>query len=131
MMQSWTIKLPVAIQVNHKTRFALNLNQYRNAHFHVLNKAKSVFHTEVGALIKHLPYMDQAKISYVFYCKTSRDQDVANVCSIVDKFFCDTLVDYKKLPDDSWRYVPGVEYIFGGIDPKDPRVEATVTKLGT
>lgn len=129
MTDNWLIELPTFIQVNHKTRFPLNLNHYRNAHFHVLNKAKSLFHEQVKPLVAHLPYIEHIKISYVLYCKTKKDQDVANVCCIVDKFFSDTLVEAKRIPDDCWKNLPGVEYVFGGIDPKNPRVEATVYKL--
>ena len=96
--------------------FSLNLNQYRNAHFYKLNNAK----IEYKAIIK---------LTYVVYPKTSREFDISNVCSIVDKFFSDALVELGKLPDDNFKYIPEISYKIGEKDKDNPRVEIIIETL--
>lgn len=123
----WIISLPITIPVSKKNKFSLNLNQYRNTHFQILNKAKVNFHTAVAALIKHLPFIESCGITYTLYVPTKRRVDISNICSVVDKFFCDTLVESGKLADDNFQVVRSVSYQFGGVDSLNPRVEARIT----
>ena len=123
----WIISLPITIPVSKKNKFSLNLNQYRNTHFQILNKAKVNFHTAVAALIKHLPFIESCGITYTLYVPTKRRVDIRNICSVVDKFFCDTLVESGKLADDNFQVVRSVSYQFGGVDSLNPRVEARIT----
>lgn len=122
----WTISLPLKIVVSKSTTFYLNLNEYRNANFHILNKAKVNFGGLIRPLLKDLPAMEACSLGYTLFPATKRKCDVSNICSIVDKFFSDTLVDAGKIPDDNYEIVLGVQYLFGAVDPKDPRVEVTI-----
>lgn len=126
----WTIHLPIKVPVSKKRDFTLNLNQYRNTHFQVLNKAKVSFEEVVGPLLKGVPRLGECELSYVLFVPTRQLCDVANICSIVDKFFSDTLVSKGKLEDDNYTIVPRVTYSFGGIDKIHPRVEVTVIPAG-
>ena len=125
----WLINLPGTVE-GGSSRFILNLNNYRNTHYHLLNKAKVTFDSVVADKIKHLPKISKCRISYRLFVKSKRRIDTSNVCAIVDKFFCDTLVNHKKLDDDSYEYVTETRYIFGGIDKDNPRIEAMIIPVG-
>lgn len=120
------IQLPLYVQVTNKTRFYLNLNQYRNAHYHTLNKAKTMFKEAILDQVRALPQMDKIGLVYTLYPRTKQLCDVSNVCSIVDKFLSDVLTECGKIPDDNYQYISKVSYKFGSIDPINPRVEVSI-----
>lgn len=126
----WTINLPLAVQVSTKKWWMLNLNVYRNANFRTLDKAKKEFTDRVKPLLKDIPTLERALIVYSLFTPTKRLVDTANVCSVVDKFFCDTLVSAGKLEDDNCKVLPIIAFRWGGIDTKNPRVEATIHSIG-
>ena len=110
-------------------RIYLNLNVYRNLHPQLNNQAKVAFNKVMKKQILALPELPSLVIiRYVFYPGTKRIADTMNVCSIVDKFFCDALTHFKVIPDDDYRYVLGAGGIFGGIDRENPRVDAHIIK---
>lgn len=123
---TWKVVLPLKITVSGKP-FYLNLNQYRNAHYHTLNKAKVSFAELVTPLLTGIPFMDSCHFKYVYYSASHRESDISNICSVVDKFFSDTFVAAGKLIDDNYNYLKKVTYVFGGIDPTNPRVEVFIT----
>lgn len=126
----WTVKIPLAVQVSSKKWWKLNLNEYRNTHHTVLNKAKTEFGERVGPLLKEIPKLDRILIVYSLFTPDKRRVDTSNVCSVVDKFFSDTLVHAGKLEDDNCRILPIVAFRFGGVDTNNPRVEATIHSIG-
>ena len=101
--------------------FILNLNNYRNTHYHVLNKAKQTYTEELN--LDHLPSYIKIQVRLVVYAKNKRKFDLDNVCSIHAKFFLDSLVKANKIPDDSYDCVTRLVYEFGGICKDDPRVD--------
>lgn len=128
------LSLPYKLNLGHKRDgkpnvFYLNLNQYRNAHYHILNKAKIVFKEEVSKSILSLPSLNEIELTYTLYPPSHRDMDVANVCSIVDKFFCDALVELGKLSDDCYKFLGKVRYEFGKVDKMNPRVDVHIEEL--
>jgi hypothetical protein len=65
--------------------------------------------------IPHLgngPFM----LEYVYYHGNNRKVDVANTCSIIDKFTCDAISESGLWPDDNIDYVKEVQYKWGGVD---------------
>ncbi len=122
----WQVHLPIKVKLAAKNYFYLNLNQYRNAHYHTLNKAKTLFTESVLPLLKDIPPLIKCSLQYTYYAPSKRDVDVSNVCSIVDKFFSDTFVEAGKLIDDNYKYLDEVTYLFGGVDPQNPRVTVTI-----
>lgn len=122
----YAIQLPLYVQVTNKTRFYLNLNQYRNAHYHTLNKAKVMFKESILDQVKDLPRMERIKLSYTLYPRTKQLCDVSNVCSVVDKFLSDALTECGRIPDDNYNHIAEVSYKFGSIDPINPRVEVSI-----
>jgi len=127
----WTIELPTFIEygVKKPKKFHINLNNYRNATFHLLSDMKVRFSELVAHRVAHLPPMEQIRISYFLMTGTKRTPDVANVCSIVDKFFCDVLTKQGVIPDDNPIHLSMVAYGFGGYEKGNPRVEAIIEKL--
>lgn len=117
--QSWTIEVPTSLQLKNGKVY-LNLNWYRNANFHILNKAKITFAELVSKKLTHLPKFEMVHLDYEIFAGTAREFDVANVGSIVDKFFSDTLVGVCKLEDDNYNVVLSARYRFGGISKGNP-----------
>ena len=123
------ISLPLSVQISRDEKFILNLNNYRNAHFQVLNKAKKLYTEQVFlALGKHRFY-GGCQITYTLYQPTNRRVDISNPLSIIDKFACDALVGFGVLPDDSNKYVQSVRFQWGGVDKNNPRVEMEIKSL--
>lgn len=125
-MNAHVVVLPISIRTGKKKTFALNLNQYRNAHYFTLNKAKQLFQDEVMPAILLLPRMSGVKLTYTLFMGTNRAADLSNICSIVDKFFCDALVNGNRLPDDNLGLIDSIDYRFGGVDKGRPRIEVTL-----
>lgn len=119
------IDLPLKLGLGRKN-YALNLNVYRNAHYQVLNHMKVSFTELIEPEVQKLPELNKAVLSYSYYPGSMRLSDTANVCSIVDKFFCDALVKAGKLPDDNYNYVPKVTYAIGNVDKDNPRVTVSI-----
>lgn len=109
--------------------FTLNLNQYRNALYHLLNDSKIAFKEYMQEQIKQLPEIKDTalySVTYTVFAGSNRLFDVSNICCIVDKYFMDALVEEGKIPDDNYKIVPKVIYSFGAIDKDNPRVEIEI-----
>lgn len=117
------IILPLRINVSKNKLFRLNLNQYRNAHYQVLNNAKRNFEQFVSALDIKEKFTQPVEITYIIYPPTKRKYDISNIGSIVDKFACDALVKCGVLIDDNYEYVVRITYKHGGVDKENPRAE--------
>lgn len=122
----WKIDLPIRIPITKNVNFSLNLNAYRNAHYQTLNKAKVTFKQIVSPFLVSIPQFETCEFIYTLYPKTNRLCDVANICSVVDKFFSDAFVENGHLKDDNYTYLPKVTYLFGSIDKLNPRVEVLI-----
>lgn len=125
----WTISVPLSVPVSKRKFFSLNLNIYRNAHYQVLNKAKTAFTDSVITRLKKIPVQEKITLTYTIFLPNKRKADISNIGSIVDKFFSDALVDAGVIPDDNYTYLTHVQFFFGGIDRIDPRVEVTITPI--
>jgi len=125
--EQFVVNLPLSVKVSSKAKFILNINNYRNAHYHVLNKAKIEFADMIRPIIEQLPKLSTVNIHYQVYPKDNRLFDISNVCSIVDKFFCDVLQECAVIENDNYNYVKHISYSFGNVDKKNPRVVAIIT----
>lgn len=94
-----------------------------------LNKAKVNFKLEMEEQIRALPIFKKVRLTYVMYPATKHLTDIGNVCSVVDKFFADALVELGKLPDDNYLYVPELAFRMGAIDREQPRVEIFIEEI--
>lgn len=129
MTKHHIVTLPIRVPVTKKGKlWSVNLNIYRNTHHQTLNKAKVAFAKAIEDQVLALPVMQKIAITYTLYPKTKQLCDVSNVCSIVDKFFSDVLTEHGRLQDDNYTCLLGVQYLFGGIDKNNPRVEARISR---
>lgn len=103
---------------------SLNLNNYRNAPYHLLSDLKISFNELLEPQLRGKKFQTPFVIEYKLFMGSARRVDLSNVCSIVDKFFCDSLVNYGVIEDDSTSFLKSVTYSYGGIDRENPRVEA-------
>jgi hypothetical protein len=128
------IILPLSVTLPRKKGdrvWILNLNSYRNTHFHVLNQAKVLWKDVVfnamlsDSVLPTMPY----RFTYTVYPGSNRKFDLANVLSIVQKFTDDALIEMGVIPDDSYKVIPAIDYRFGGVDKNNPRVELLIEAL--
>lgn len=124
-MSKVTIELPLRIKIGRKF-YALNLNVYRNTHFQLLNKMKVEFSSLIEPELTKLPKFAWVTLRYDLYPGSKRLCDVSNICSIVDKFFCDALVRAGKLEDDNYQFIPTISYNMGYINHDNPHVTVTI-----
>lgn len=107
----------------------LNLNTYRNAHHYTLNAAKVNYKAFISGQISKLPTFNKIRLIYTVFAQSKRKSDVGNMCTVVDKFFSDALVELGKLPDDNYEYIPEVIFRYGDVDKANPRIEITIEEL--
>lgn len=117
---------PLRVPVSKKKDFILNLNSYRNTHFHVLNKSKVVYKELILPQVQQLPKLGVITLTYTLYPKTRHKCDLDNVLAIHAKYLQDCLVTEDKLEDDTYEYIIGSKYLFGAIDKTNPRVEVII-----
>lgn len=129
--------LPISITFPRKTKadkkYMLNLNVYRNLNFIVNNQMKVAFADQLkdqiacNFVLAKMP--PPYRFTYTLFQETKRKTDVANVCCVVDKFCCDSLVTLGVIPDDNHTVIREVVYRYGGVDKENPRVELKMEAL--
>ena len=123
--------LEVVIHGRKKTeKFILNLNNYRNAHYQILNKAKIAYKDAMASQILELDLLGVVKVYFKLFPATRRLVDIPNPLSIHDKFLMDALVGLGKLKDDNYKHYVNTDYSFGCVDKDNPRVEITIEEVG-
>lgn len=105
----------------------LNLNTYRNIHWIKNNKTKQIYNEIMKDQLEGLKINPPIDIDFILYANAKKDGkkifDTANICCIINKFFCDALVHYSCIEDDSYKYIEKTSSEFGGYDMENPRVE--------
>lgn len=110
----------------------MNLNAFRNWHYQTSNNLKKRFKAlvQVELIERHL--LDYkitqypVSVTYTLYFRDKSNVDLANVCTVVDKFTLDALVEFGILEDDCYKYVNNVKYVWGGVDKENPRCEVEI-----
>ena len=123
------IKLPLFVRTAKSIKgkkYRINLNYYRNWHFQQSNTIKKKFCENLEPELKGLKLKTPIKINFVLYKGSKRKIDRANILSIMEKFFCDALVNYECIGDDSDSFIEETNYRTGGIDRYDPRCEIEI-----
>ena len=126
-----TYDLPIRVNAGKKKGkpyvFPLNLNAYRNEHYQILNRAKKNYDYLIRATIPfQIIYKKPIKITYTLYKGDKRKCDIANICSIVDKFTCDSMQKLGIIQNDDYDTVKSVQFKWGGIDKNFERVEMEI-----
>ncbi len=105
----------------------LGLNDYRNLHYHALNKAKVNYKGVVLASLTREQLSNRLgkNLSVFYYISFARKnrKDLSNYGTIVDKFFLDALVDAGIIADDKIPIVKESRYIWNGYGKDEVRVE--------
>ncbi len=124
---------PICIEIPRKTKankkVHLGLNWYRNAQHFESNVVKQLYKELMLPFVLGFIFSEPVRIKYTYYANDKRLSDVDNKCSVVNKFFQDTLVAAGCLSEDNYSVVPEVEYCFGGVDKGNGRVEIEVEEL--
>lgn len=127
------IILPLKVVLPRKTKadknVYINLNTYRNLHHRINNDVKQMFKNDRQKDLEGLKLKTPLRIKYTYYANSNRKSDLSNMCSIVDKFFCDALTYYGCIPDDNYEYVKEVLYVYGGVDKNNGRVEVEIEEV--
>lgn len=134
------ITLPLKVMMVKKSRktgkpgyFILNLNNYRNAHYLTLAKAKRKYSEIVKGLLEDidtdLKLEPPLKLRYIYYAARDNVLDTNNPLSIIDKFTCDALTESDIWSDDNSRVIRRSVLDFGGVDPANPRVELIISEM--
>lgn len=125
------IKSPLSIALTKKKQFILNLNNYRNLHYRLLNQSKINYKLFLTKQIEDAFYyqIEQAGIIYKVFKGDNRRFDIGNICSVHQKYFEDAIVELGKLKDDKASIIPITAYLYGGINKDNPRVEIEVFDL--
>ena len=124
----YELNVPLRVMVGKKW-FACSMNNYRNAHHHILNQAKIVFQKQIQYQIFALPQMNKIKIHYEFWYQDKRVHDLNNSMAVISKFFEDCLTGAGIIKDDNYLYVIGSSNSFGGIDKINPRCVITIEEI--
>ena len=129
------IKSPLSIEYcfskkkNKALEFILNLNNFRNTHYRILNDAKVKYKEKVLPQIEQAPKTCYTTIVYTVHKGDKRKFDVGNIIYIHQKFLEDALVESDKLFDDNSRLLPLVVGKAGDIDTDEPRVDCDIYNL--
>lgn len=123
------VKSPLQIFVGRK-KFILNLNQYRNTHYRILNNAKITYKLFMKKQIEQIPKLQPPlRLTYTVWKGDKRNCDIGNICSVHEKFFEDALVEFNKLPDDNHNVIQEVNFRWGGIDKLHPGVDILIEEI--
>lgn len=126
--QCYVITSPLYVYVGRK-KFMLNMNDYRNAHYQVLNKAKVEYKRLLRDEILQLPKMNVININYDVTLGDNRRHDGMNIVSVTSKFFLDALVEYGVLEDDNTKHVIHEEWNSRGVEKNNGKVEIYIKPL--
>lgn len=125
--EEYQIKLPIRMFTSKKKLGAINLGIYRNLYHYELAYQKKAFSEYVKPLLLGIPKLNKVSLNYTLYPQTKRRMDIMNVCSILDKYFSDCLVENGIIPDDDYTHVIEVTCNFGSIKDNE-HVIVTIKK---
>ena len=129
----YTVFSPVSVTIPRKTKkdriVYLNLNTYRNLHYIINNQAKGIYKELMETQISKLPKFNKIALLFELHKGSKRKIDRHNICSIVQKFFCDALVELGKLDDDDDRFIISEKYITGDFSKGKPSVTIHIKEV--
>lgn len=109
-----------------KKKYSINLNSYRNRHYQVNNNLKIKFKELINNQIQGLLF-NKISIEYILFY--SRISDLWNRVSIIDKYFCDALIENKCILNDNVEYIKEIKAKVWWKDLKNPRIEINIKEL--
>tara|TARA_B110000908_G_C10266913_1_gene465083 strand:+ start:402 stop:806 length:405 start_codon:yes stop_codon:yes gene_type:complete len=128
--QAFSVPIKIDVGVNTKKSIYLNLNKYRNWHFHVNNQLKKLFKIQTIEAMRQLkPMKPPYQVTYLIYYENRRRFDIDNIGAVVGKFTHDALIEAGVIEDDCYTYISRIIYEFGGIDSKNPRCDVIIEEI--
>lgn len=105
----------------------LGLNWYRNAGHYEKASVKKVYGNKFTKLLEPFTgaFVEKYRVDYTYNYKNELS-DVPNVCSIIDKFFQDSLVSVGIAKNDNVKFCKEVRYIAGEKNRDNPSVRIDV-----
>ena len=122
---------PLYVEISGKKK-TINLNYYRNWHRFIESKIKKEYQELIySQLVNHKNLIiGKCRLIFTLYKKNRVQRDKSNFLSIHEKYFCDSLVEYGVLLDDSDDFIESTFYSKSIVDKNNPRVEIEVIILG-
>ena len=120
-MISFNIPLSFELGKKKKRKYYLNLNTYRNLHYHVNSDLKILVKEYIKEYIlpfkgDSLSISEPVEIEYIIFPGSKRRMDLDNMV-VIAKYVQDALVELGILKDDSYTYIPKISFSFGSLDP--------------
>jgi len=128
IVKSRIIRSPLHVMVGKK-KYPINLNFYRNCHYHVTAKAKIAYKEAIKVQVQSLPIYKKIELTYKFYPGTARLTDTDNIIAITAKFVQDALVELGRIESDNYNFISCGGYDFVSIDRDHPRVDIIIKEL--
>ena len=134
-MKVYNFTLPLHVLLPRKTKrdkkCILNLNYFTNWNPFVKKQIKEQFKLifQEKYNYKDIKFKGPLKIEYRLHQGSNRKVDRMNPLSVIDKFFCDALVESGCMQDDSDAYIISHHFYSGEIDRENPRVEIKIYEL--
>ena len=120
---------PLSFGIGRK-KFTLNLNNFRNTYYRILNSNKIKYKSFIAdQILSNSNVMSRCIMMYKVFKDDRRRFDIGNICSIHQKFFEDAFVELGRMGDDRGYNIPMCFYSYGGVDTDNPRVEILVIEL--
>lgn len=127
-MRRIRIVAPWNVPISKKKKFHPNLNQYRNSHYQILNKAKHIYSELLEEQLKDIEPFNKVRVTLTAFPPTKRKFDNDNLAPHM-KFFLDAIVQSGLLKDDHYEIVTETIHNVGNIDKDNPRVEFLIEEL--
>jgi Holliday junction resolvase RusA-like endonuclease len=104
----------------------MNLNKYRNAHFHVLSSEKRKWEriVQIESKKQKIFPMEKAIVTLIFHFNNKRKRDADNY-ALCAKFLLDGLVKAKIFIDDNFDIVEELR-VKRGANHKEPYIEVVL-----
>ena len=127
------ISLPIYYTQTFKTKpnktFLVGMNWYNTAHYHIKNKVKQEFQSDLKTQLASITPIEKAyKVEYHLYWKNP-NSDGANIVALTEKIFLDALQKYDIVQEDNVKYHMGSCWVNKGQDKQNPRVEILISNM--
>ena len=127
--------IPVYYTQTFKTKedktFLVNMNWYRNAHYHIQNTVKQYYNTMIIGILQDSmvqPIYGPYELAFEYYYKNPIT-DLDNVCGMANKHCNDAFQAYGLVENDNVKFCKKTTNYVMEQDKLNPRVEVYVRKL--
>lgn len=124
---------PLYVMLERKTKpdrkIFVNMNTYRNLHFHINNKVKIKYKESVKEQLKGVTIKTPVEITYKVYKARNTKLDKMNVVSVTSKYLLDAITELGCWTDDNDDFVKTETIMPTEVDREKPRVEVFIKSI--